>query len=267
MSNLKGMVRLGIISCPMPLKNLKNATSYVYQSYLNWVGLAATPLIIPYDTDDLTPYLQSIDGLVWVGGGIENKVTHSDKQLQVMMETYERAYNHAVEENEAGRAFPIFGICLGFYLLALFGEEVHHDFFSKQRIQRVPKFSQGSLRFVGESKIKRLFTSKELKTFAVTKVANHIHNYGFAADSPHTKRLSHLSITSYETSDDGVRFVNMYEFKKYPFYGIQWHPDRPLTDNAVVVSRKLSFFLASLCSSRPLAPSLLKRTASKVLIS
>jgi gamma-glutamyl hydrolase len=261
------MVRLGIISCPMPLKHLDPATSYVYQSYLNWVGLAATPLIIPYDTTDLTPYLQSIDGLVWVGGGIENKVTHSDKQFKVMMATYERAYNHAVEENEAGRPFPIFGICLGFYLLALLGEEVHHDFFSKQRVQRVPKFSQGSLRFVGESKLKRLFSPKELKSFATTKVTNHLHTYGFAADSPHTKGLDHLAITSYETSDDGRQFVNMYEFKKYPFYGIQWHPDRPLTDNAVVLSRKLSLFLASLCTSRPMAPSLLKRATSKVLIS
>jgi len=261
------MVRLGIISCPMPLKNLHPATSYVYQSYLNWVGLAATPLIIPYDTDDLAPYLQSVDGLVWVGGGIENKVTHSDKQFKVMLRTYERAFNHAVEENDAGRPFPIFGICLGFYLLALLGEEVHHDFFSKQRVQRVPKFTQGTLRFVGESRLKRLFTPQELKAFAATKVTNHIHTYGFAADSPHTKGLHHLSITSYETSDDGGRFVNMYEFKKYPFYGCQWHPDRPLTDNAVTLSRKIILFLASLCSSRPLAPSLLKRATSKVLIS
>lgn len=260
------MVRLGIISCPMPLKHLHPATSYVYQSYLNWVGLAATPLIIPYDTDDLEPYLQSVDGLVWVGGGIENKVTHSDKQFEVMLRTYERAYHHAVEENDAGRPFPIFGICLGFYLLALLGEEVRHDFFSKQRVQKVPKFSPGTLQFVGDSRLKRLFTPKELKTMAVTKVTNHIHAYGFAADSPHTRGLRHLSVTSYERSDDGVRFVNMFEFKRYPFYGCQWHPDRPLTEGAVALSRKLIIYVASLCTSRPLTPSLLKRTASKVLI-
>jgi hypothetical protein len=58
----------------------------------------------------------------------------------------------------------------------------------------------------------------------------------------------YLKIVSVDIAANGVKFMNMFEYKKYPFYGCQWHPEKPLTDLGVELSHTLSFFLKKECS-------------------
>jgi len=75
----KEQVRIGIVSAPMPLKQLNRAESYLDKSYINWIEMSgANAVVIPYNTDSLATYMSTVHGVLWVGGGIENLKTHSN---------------------------------------------------------------------------------------------------------------------------------------------------------------------------------------------
>ena len=81
----------------MPLKRLHKASSYLKSTYLTWVSISgAVPVIIPYD---LTPTqlersLRNINGIVFVGGDIENTKTHSDDQYKTLIKNYTHTFKY-----------------------------------------------------------------------------------------------------------------------------------------------------------------------------
>ena len=225
-------MRWGIISCPMPKGSLHKAPSYIYQSYLTWSEWAgAGVVLIPFDSANLMDYFSMVDGFIWAGGGIENLRTHSEGQFRKMMETYAKAFDYAVEQNKK-RSFPIYGICMGFYLLVMLSEGVEEHMF--RNVSKMEKFGMGTLTFKGSSEMKELFTVAERRELARTPVANHMHHLGFDVGGKFVKGWKAMRVVSVDED-----FVNMVEHKQYPFYGSQWHPDRPLTELGARVSHRL----------------------------
>jgi gamma-glutamyl hydrolase len=245
-------VKIGIVTAPMPLKQLHQAQSYLDRGYVSWVQMSgADAVIIPYNSEMLSTYLSSVHGVVWVGGGIENKKTHSKQQYNTFVHTMQEIYEHAVRENDRGNYFPMWGTCLGFDLLAMMNEKTHGDYFD--RIQHVDKHRLAPLVFKGTSRLRSAIPKKLQLQIAHSPVVQHIHQYGFDLKSPHTKKLtSYLKIVSVDKADNGVEFMNMFEYKNYPFYGCQWHPEKPLTDLGVELSYTLSLFLNKECSKNNL---------------
>lgn len=241
-------VQIGIVTAPMPTQHLDQAPSYLDKAYASWVEMAgANAVLIPYNSDSIATYLSMVHGVVWVGGAIENTKTHTKEQYATLVRTFREIFDHAVRENDRGNYFPLWGTCLGFDLLAMMGENLTDGYF--QRIQHATKFRLGPLIFNGSSRIRSSLPMALQKKVAVSPVVHHLHEYGFDVTSPHTKKLrSYLKIVSVDDADNGVRFMNMFEYKKYPFYGCQWHPEKPLTDLGVQLSYTLSLFLKKECA-------------------
>jgi CTP synthase (UTP-ammonia lyase) len=42
-------------------------------------------------------------------------------------------------------------------------------------------------------------------------------------------------------------YINMIEFKDYPFYGVQFHPEQPHTEFSIEVSQQFSLFFKNEC--------------------
>ena len=256
---------IGIVSCPIPSPQPNKPESYIYQNYLNWIQLSGMNFrIIPYNVAPpvLDRMLASVSGMVWCGGCIEDRKTHTDRQYHDLVRTYSHSFQYAVRENDEGRPFPIWGSCLGFLFLAMLAEGIDHAFFS--HIQHAFKHSSAPVVFTGRSRLRSVFPKSVQEWMAHTPVAYHIHQYGFKEDSPHTARLKKfLRVVSYDTTKEG-RIVNMYEFLHYPFYGSQWHPEQPKNEGALEVSRRLSEFLKAQCTDRPPPP--LERVVPSVLI-
>jgi gamma-glutamyl hydrolase len=251
-------MRFGIISSPTPTSMAHRAPSYIYQSYITWAEWAGGGVVlIPYDAQNLDEYFGMVDGFIWAGGGIDDARTHPAEQFDRMLRVYKRAYDHAVRENRV-RPFPIFGICLGYYLLVFFSQGIKDHIL--EYLDHAEKFGQESLAFRGPSRLRALFSEAEQRQFARKRSTNHLHHLGFLSSSPFVRQWAHIRVVSVQ---DG--FVNMIEFDNYPFYGTQWHPDRPLTKTAEVVSFRLIEHVTRIARARDSWGNL-KRMSSSILI-
>lgn len=237
-------IKIGILTAPMPKPFLGRAESYLDRDYVAWVELSgANAVIIPYNTPNLEDFLNRVHGVVLPGGAVENTQTHDPKQYAVLVGAVKRIYRFAL----SCRYFPVWGTCLGFDMLAMMGEHLRSNLF--KHVQHEPAFRNDPLAFTGKSRIRAEFSPAMQARMAREPVAWHMHNFGFDMTSPHLKRmLKYLRVVSTDKSDSGSEFMNMFEYKRYPFYGSQWHPEKPKGELAEAVSTVLSHFLKKECA-------------------
>lgn len=243
-------VKIGILTAPMPIGHRVRAESYLDRDYVDWVEMSgANAVIIPYNTPKLSAFLKRVHGVVLVGGAIENCATHDARQYATLISAVQRTFEYAVSENKQNHHFTLWGTCLGFYLLAMMGEHLKSGFFRRDHIQPEHKYEQGPLVFTGKSRLRALFPRALQAKIARAPVATHMHTYGFEVTAPHVLRMmDYLTVVSTDASDTGGEFVNMFEYTKFPFYGTQWHPEKPKGELALTVSLNLSEFLKSECA-------------------
>ena len=91
----------------------------------------------------------------------------------------------------------------------------------------------------GPSRLKQWFGADLRKKMETTPCALHHHKYGFDKGS-----MKHLRTVSIHDN-----FINIMEYKKYPFYGVQFHPERPFDAFSREVSLQFSLFLQHECNS------------------
>ena len=227
---------IGIISCPPIIKNpCKN--SYIYTAYMDWINMSGEQcIIIPYtiSESDLLNILNRIQGVVFTGGAIENKKMHSSDQYNKLINTLFFVYKHAIQENDTGNYYPIWGTCLGHEILLMFAthkENLQESITSHSEHGILP------LKFEQESNLSKWFSPSMRSKMKKTPCVTHSHQYGIdIGPIPNVKIVS--------TSND---FINSIEFIKYPFYGVQFHPERPATKFAVSVSLQFSLFFKHEC--------------------
>jgi gamma-glutamyl hydrolase len=247
MTARRGIVKIGIFSAPMPVHYLSKAESYLQRDYLDWVEMSgAVPVIIPYNTQYLVEYLNTVNGVMWVGGAIENEETHSQTQYVTLRKAYEHAFKYAIQENQNGNYYPIWGTCLGFDFLALMGQKNHE----LSQMSKIHKTRAGTLRFKGDSRLRRVFSKTMQQRFAKEPVTRQLHSNGFNPESNQTIHMHpYLKIISVDTSDRSPqKFVNAFEYKHFPFYGTQWHPEKPVSPLSQQVALRLSKFFKKECA-------------------
>ena len=137
----------------------------------------------------------------------------------------------AMKENDKGNHFPIWGGCMGMQQMMIIADG-HNDL--EHLLQRFDSFDnlQSTLDFTEEglrSRMVRYATPKaEIKKLATKNCTLNNHKMGL---SP-TKFKRHKNIDKFykivSTSKDrkGRDYVSTIEGRFYPFYGVQWHPER-----------------------------------------
>jgi gamma-glutamyl hydrolase len=228
---------IGIVSCP-PIINSTCKNSYVYTSYIDWISMSGEQsIIIPYtiSESDLRILLNRIQGVVFTGGAIQNKKMHSSKQYNQLINTLFFIYKHAIQENNKGNYYPIFGTCLGHEILLMFAT---HKENLKESIHSHPKHGTFPFHVDTSSRLGKWFTPSMRAKMKKTPCVTHSHQYGNdITPIPHVRIVSILDT-----------FIGSIEFEEYPFYGVQFHPERPSTNFAVDVSLQFSLFFTHECS-------------------
>ena len=95
--------------------------SYIATSYVKFVqaaGARVVPILDTYDEKNLTVIFNSLNGIIFPGGGSSLKNSKFVKTVKKLMKL-------AIQYNANGGYFPILGICLGF--------EAMHVYFEKKR--------------------------------------------------------------------------------------------------------------------------------------
>ncbi|KAH7280475.1 hypothetical protein KP509_37G069300 [Ceratopteris richardii] len=226
--------------------------SYIAASYVKFVemgGARAVPLIYNEPIDTLLMKFAAINGILFPGGSASLK----DGPFY---RTAEKLFKMALEENDNGDYFPVFGTCLGFELLCIIVSQDHNV------LERFSARAQPStLLFKNDwSKQRNMFKwfpSRLIDKIGMEALAMENHQYGISPEKFKANKLlsSFFRVLTTSLDKNNKVYVSTVEGRDYPVTGVQWHPEKnafewgvstiPHSAEAIQVCQSVANFLVS----------------------
>jgi gamma-glutamyl hydrolase len=169
--------------------------------------------------EQLNAVFNQINGIIFPGGGSELVRTPIFYAGQYL-------YHLALQANDRGVHFPIFGHCMGFQLLSMIQSE-DFDILEAEEVE-----DQGiPLNFTSLAHTSRIWGNAPawvMKTLATEPITMNYHHWGVGLQrfQQNAKLNNFFDILSTNVDDHGRTFVSTVQGKKYPIYGYQWHPEK-----------------------------------------
>ena len=268
------MVTVGIMTAPWLSNTDSHITSYMAASYIKWLESAGA-LVVPIEFDLPKPkilgLLRQLNGVVLIGGGIDNSKTHTHEQFLHYQDAVNYVINYSIYQNGIGNYYPLWCTCMSFELAAIFLTEnrilKHQKSISEKFLEREGQIGPSVLKWTKKkSKLRNIFTNKEISEMSKKDSIFQAHSLSITCRSKLSKKLSKVAnIVAVNTSvpghggKGGVKYISIYELKKYPIYGVQFHPEKPpfeyvndhkrvpKTDIAITISNKMARFFINEC--------------------
>ncbi|XP_031637535.1 gamma-glutamyl hydrolase-like [Contarinia nasturtii] len=218
--------------------------SYIAASYIKFVeggGARAVPIWIDKPRSYYEKMMKKLNGVLFPGGATYLNESHGYAEAGVHI------YDIAKRMNDNGTYFPLFGICLGFEFL-LFASNKNEEYrirCSSQRQSLPLNFTEGfrASRMFGTAPehiiniLNKEATTSNFHSYCVTQ--ENMIEYGLA------KKWKTLS-TNLDTN--GLDFISAIEHKRYPFYGVQFHPEKNLYE--WIQNKNISHTIGAITSSQ-----------------
>jgi gamma-glutamyl hydrolase len=205
---------IGILSQINPVHKY-NYISYAYNKWLLSYGCYTIYININLSDDELTKIFYETDGLLIPGGDeypYENVRTYKVSILFL---------NLAMEHGN----YPILGICMGLqFMLTYFSNEnwdeiktIVHNYGTSDKLN------------LTLDKLENNIISLLPKKYCKKKLLNLNHKHAIICEKFYknkilTEKFCILSTT--KTKDIKHEFVSSIQNKEYPFFGLQWHPEK-----------------------------------------
>eukprot|EP01022_Parablepharisma_sp_SALTPOND_P033589 TRINITY_DN89082_c1_g1_i1.p1 TRINITY_DN89082_c1_g1~~TRINITY_DN89082_c1_g1_i1.p1 ORF type:complete len:362 (+),score=33.92 TRINITY_DN89082_c1_g1_i1:94-1086(+) len=233
---LKDVPVIGIVSKPLENEtheiktNLTQVIDATYVNYLHAAGAKPVQISHKLPEDELRSLMRKINGVLFTGGGTDF-VFYDDKSKQYYWTPFGKSAKSiidiAIEMNDEGIYFPVWGTCMGFQALA----------FVLSQNPKIPKYGcncvhyNAKLLFTSAAKTSRLFSifsPDQMKDFSEKGLTYNSHHYyvdylDFLENKP---LMDFFDILAYSLDkDETFAFITAMEAKKYPIYGTQFHPE------------------------------------------
>ena len=229
-SSLNERPIIGVFAQPSDYPKLypTDQYSYIASSYVKFIESAGARVVpIPYDLphDQLKKLFDSLNGLVFPGGSAllwDDDITHAKMSNMTLAGQYLIAL--AIEANENGDYFPIWGTCLGFELMMIAisnNKDILGRFNSSNHVLKVEYVSNETRIFSNlDEKLKEYSENVDTLYFN--------HHYGITPQDFISNQAlnSVFFISTLSHTDNGTNFVGSIEGNSYPFYGVQFHPEK-----------------------------------------
>ena len=221
---------IGILTQPMGSeRNSTNEDAYIAASYVKFVEMAggrAVPVFHYESNKYLTDTFNSINGLLMPGGGSN---ISSGSTLRT---TGAFLYDLALNANDNGDTFPIWGTCMGFQFLTMLTAQddsvLCSDCFTTEGEVLPLNFTS----LAQTSKLYAGLASNQPDIFAAAATesltANSHHDGIFASTYEKNDKLREFyNVLSTNTDPSNGRvFASSIEAKSYPVLATQWHPEK-----------------------------------------
>ncbi|XP_075875570.1 gamma-glutamyl hydrolase [Nelusetta ayraudi] len=213
-----------------PMKPFGN--TYIPSSYVKYIesgGSRVLPIRLTLSDAEYEKIFKRINGLLFIGGAVDLLASDYARVARLFSKL-------ALEANNAGDFFPIWGTCMGMQLLTVIVAE--KNLLTKTTAQNVAL----PLNLTKDASTSRMFEeipSDLMKAVTQEPLTGNFHYYGVTVqDFRENEKLSNFfNILSTNVAENGAEFVSTIEGKSYPFYGVQWHPEV----NRFQWSQKLNF--------------------------
>ena len=219
---------VGIIAVPLsPDKKYFKVCgdSYIASSHIDWLNSQGVEiLIIPYDTKTPEDYFNKCHALYLPSGG-----AFAGTQM-TYYRCCKRLLKLAMNENDKGNFFPVWGCCMGFQQMLILADGNDNVDTFLQKFDSYDNYFT-NINFTDEGKKSRFVNgiSKRIYNKMATKKSTvNNHKLGISPRKFNANPRVSSFYKNVGTSKDrkGREFVAIIEAYHYPFWGVQWHPER-----------------------------------------
>ncbi len=230
---------IGIMTKPLIEEYPDIETSYTevieakYVHFIEGGGGRVVPLSYKWDQAKLREIMQKLNGVLFTGGAtdlVSFDVQGKPTDLTEYSKGGRRVLDIAIEMNQKGLYFPVWGTCLGYELLLILesgnidllghcGNCSNYNAYLKYNEAEVNK---ARLYKQGFTAYQRALMGKENITYN-----NHVwmvDNDTFYANPPLVEKYRILSYSQWWNQTS--LYISAVEHKQYPFFGIQFHPEK-----------------------------------------
>ncbi|XP_065122331.2 gamma-glutamyl hydrolase-like isoform X2 [Paramisgurnus dabryanus] len=195
-------------------------SSYIQASYvkhLESAGARVVPIHINQTKEEYVKLFYSINGFLLPGG-------NADMEKSQFARTAKIFYDLAIKANDASDYFPIWGTCQGLQQLTILTSNKNLLTPTDTKAVTLPLiFSPGSQ----NSRMFKRFPKDLLQSLAEENITSNFHSWGLSlqnySSNAKLKRFYRVLTTN---TDGKTEFISTMEAYRYPFYAVQWHPEK-----------------------------------------
>ena len=194
---------------------------YIHAAYAELVeafGARVVPIQCDESDDVTLEKMKSLNGILFPGGA----------PLSCYAAKGQYVFEQAVKMNDEGTRFPLYGICMGFELFAVYSSSKNWDVLSDKYSKNVML----PLDFLVDNAATdtQMFedAGDMIDLYASHPFAFQSHGKGLDLSEFDDLMLSDMFEATSTSTDPstGATFVSTMESHDYPFYGVQFHPEK-----------------------------------------
>ncbi|XP_075952260.1 gamma-glutamyl hydrolase [Anarhichas minor] len=204
----------------IPGDQFARGSSYIaasYVKYLEGAGARVVPIRINRTEEEYANTFSSINGLLLPGGDVDLQTSQFSRAARIF-------YRLALKANDARDYFPIWGTCQGFQQLSVLTANKNLLTLTDTKAVALPLTLTPAAQ---SSRLFRSFPKDLLQSLAEENITSNFHSWSLSMQnySRNSKLKRFYKVLS--TNNDGKKeFISTMEAYRYPFYAVQWHPEK-----------------------------------------
>lgn len=204
----------------LPDDQFAQGSSYILASYIKYLesaGARVIPIRINRTEEEYIKIFNSINGLLLPGGEVDIQTSQFSRAARIF-------YNLALKANDAGDYFPIWGTCQGFQQLSVLTARKNLLTLTKTKAVALPLILTPAAQ---SSRLFRNFPKDVLQSLANENITSNFHRWSLSMQNyTRNAKLKRFYKVLSTNSDGEKEFISTMEAYRYPFYAVQWHPEK-----------------------------------------